>query len=124
MKAAKKLTFEYLEETNGVGWWGDNKFANFYETRSSEDSPWNWIRVFNGACLPVEYTYHCGHADKYECAMLESLYPGSIKLERLDETDDWFAQDAREMDVEVGKQNIEKIVDNLLLAIKEGKRIY
>ena len=124
MKAAKKLTFEYLEETEGYGWWGDNKYADFYENLAAEDSPWNWIRVFNGVCYPEEYEYPGDHAGKYECAMLESLFPGSIKLERLDETSDWFAQNAREMSVEEGDEMVEKVVTNLLKAIKEGKKCY
>ena len=32
------------------------------------------------------------HAGKVECSVLESMYPGTIKLERLCETDDWFAR--------------------------------
>ena len=124
MKAAKKLTFEYLEETEGFGWWGDNKNAGFYDNISAEDSPWNWIRVFNGARYPEEFYYQDDHGGKYECSMLESLFPGSIKLERLDETGDWFAQNAKEMSVEIGNQMVEKVIDNLLKAIKEGKRCY
>ncbi len=124
MKAGKKLTFEYLEETKGQGWWGNNEYADFFENLSGEDNPWNWVRVFNGACFPEEYSYKGDHAGRYECARLESLYPGSIKLERLDETDDWFAQSARNMSVEEGREAVEQIVTTLLKAIKEGKRCY
>lgn len=124
MKAAKKLTFEYLEENEGYGWWGDNKYANFYDNLSKEDSPWNWIRVFNGVYFPERYEYPGDHAGKFESAKLESLYPGSIKLERLDETDDWFSKNAREMSVKQGAEIVEKIVENLYTAIKEGKKCY
>ena len=124
MKAAKKLTFEWLEETRGHGWWGDDKNVGFYDNISAEDNPWNWIRVFNGARYPEEYNYPADHAGKYECSYLEHLFPGSIKLERLDQNKDWFAQTAAEMSAELGKQITEKIVNNMLLAIKEGKKIY
>ena len=40
--------------------------------------------------------------------MLESLFPGSIKLERLDAANDWFAADAKEMSVELGEELVEK----------------
>jgi creatinine amidohydrolase len=46
MKAAKKLTFEYLEETRGRGWWGDNANAAFYAELEKTDSPWKWITCF------------------------------------------------------------------------------
>lgn len=124
MKAAKKLTFEYLEETRGIGWWGDNKNAGFYNNLSAEENPWNWIRVFSGVRFPQEFAHGADHAGKNECSMMEYLYPGSIKLDRIDEADDWFAQASREMSAELGKQIIEKITDNLNKAIDEGKRVY
>ena len=58
------------------------------------------------------------HAGKMECSTLEYLRPGSIKLERLPETDDWFAQDAREMDVAFGETQIQMIVDRLIRIMK------
>ncbi len=124
MKAAKKLTFKYLEETEGVGWWGDNKYAGFYEELSSEDSPWNWIRVINGACYPEAYEYPSDHAGVYECSMLEKLFPGSIRLDRLPETDDWFAQTAKDTSVELGAELVDKVVNSILESIQKGKRIY
>lgn len=124
MKAAKKLTFEYLEETQGYGWWGDDKNAGFYDNISATDNPWNWIRVFNGARYPEEYAYNGDHAGKYECSILEYLFPGTIKLERLDKNKDWFAQTAVEMSAELGEEATKKAVNSMLLSIKEGKKVY
>lgn len=124
MKAAKKLTFEWLEETQGYGWWGDDKNAGFYDNVCAADAPWNWIRVFNGARYPEEYSYNGDHAGKYECSGLEYLFPGTIKLERLDKNKDWFAQTAAEMSVEEGKELVMKAVSNMLQAIREGKKVY
>ncbi len=118
IKAGKKLTFEYLEETKGYGWWGDNKNKEFYENLSNEDNPWNWIRVFNGC--PKRCELKGDHAGKYECSTLEYLYPGSIKLERLCETDDWFAQDSKDMSLELGEKLVTTTVDEIIKTIKEG----
>lgn len=118
MKAAKKLTFEYLEETQGTGWWGDNRNKEFYQNMNAEDNPWNWIRVFNGC--PKKYDLPGDHAGKYECSTMEYLYPGSIKLDRLADTDDWFAQDAVEMSHELGMNDVETTVDAIIKVIKEG----
>jgi len=115
MKAAKKLTFEYLDETQGYGWWGNNKNKDFYENLSAEESPWNWIQIIRSdavADLPGD------HAGQLECSDCEYLFPGTIKLERLSETDDWFAQDAVNMSPEIGKQRIESIVDGLVEMMK------
>lgn len=117
MKAAKKLTFEYMEEVQGIGWWGNNSNAEFYENLSQEDNPWNFIRIHNGAGEEIRSCYGGDHAGKWECGLLEALYPGSIKLERLAETDDWFTKDAPEMDVELNTRQIEEIVDDFLRQI-------
>lgn len=112
MKAAKKLTFEYLEEVQGYGWWGGKQNADFYKNLSAKDNPWNFIRVFNGMGVGEG-----DHAGKHECAMLEALMPGSIKLERLDMTDDWFAENAREMSVEAGRQVVDAAIAKICAAL-------
>lgn len=117
LKASKRLIFEYLEDKQGYGWWGDNKNKDFYENLSGEDNPWNWIRLFNGTRA---YGGKGDHAGIYECSNLEYLYPGSIKLERLCETDDWFAQSSKDMSVEIGERNITLTVDGIVDILKKG----
>lgn len=118
IKAGKKLTFEFLEETQGTGWWGDNRNKTFYENLSAEDNPWNWIRVFNNS--PKRLGIPGDHAGPYECAILEYLRPGSIKLERLPESDDWFAQNAANMSPEFGADAVTRTVDEVIKTIREG----
>ncbi len=118
IKAGKKLTFQYLEQTKGFGWWGDNKNKEFYENLSAEDNPWNWIRVFNNA--PKRLNIPEDHAGKWECSYLEYLYPGSIKPERLSEADDWFAETASQMDVTAGEENMRIAVDGIIETIQKG----
>lgn len=121
MKAARKLIFEYLEETDGYGWWGNNENKDFYESLTGLDNPWNWVRCLGGPkTISKEFakTFPGDHAGKYECASLEYLYPGTIKLERLKDTDDWFAQNAVEMDVERGKAKTDALVDEFIKLMK------
>lgn len=118
IKAGKKLTFESLEETKGYGWWGDNKNKEFYENLSAEDNPWNWIRVFNGA--PKRCGLAGDHAGICECSNLEYLYPGSIKLERYAEADDWFAETSKDMSANIGEGYITKTVDAIIETIQKG----
>ena len=119
MKAARKLIFEYLEETGGTGWWGNNDNSEFYSQLSEKDNPWNWIRTHGPLKTKRDYLkeFKGDHAGKWECSYLEALYPGSIKLDRLSETDDWFAQSAVEMDVELGKRHTEARVKHFLQEI-------
>lgn len=120
MKAARKLIFEYLEETVGYGWWGDNKNKEFYENLSGADNPWNWVRCLSFKSQPADIAKDLkgDHAGQYECAMLEYLFPGTIQLDRLKDTDDWFAQDSIHMSVQTGEELIKRMVEGDLRLIR------
>lgn len=122
MKAAKKLTMEYLEETGGYGWWGNNENKDFYEGLKGSDSPWNWIRVIRLSSDALKRTMpsaRSDHAGVHECSLLESLYPGIIKMDRLKDTDDWFAETAKDTTKEYGDTRVDGIVRGILEIIKE-----
>lgn len=122
MKAARKLIFEYLDTTKGYGWWGKNENKDFYEKMSAEDNPWNWIKVIRDCTPEAIRLYGEGdHAGKMECSTLEYLRPGSIKLERLPETDDWFAQESVHMDPELGGKQVSQSVSDYVAAMKAQK---
>ena len=104
IKAGKKLTFRYLEQTKGYGWWGDNKNKEFYQNLSAEDNPWNWIRVFNGA--PKRLGVPGDHAGKWETSLLMGTYPELVDLSRCDRNTEWFAQSAKEASEETGKHMV------------------
>lgn len=121
MKAARKLIFEYLEETDGEGWWGRNKKGINYDDVPAKEHPWNWIRVFNGGRTDK---FPGDHAGKYECSLLEYLYPGSVKTERITPDSDWFAENAKEMSAEMGKEWLEAIFEKMDNAIDKGTKPY
>ena len=118
MKAAKKLIMADLEETGGYGWWGKRENKDFYENLSESDSPWNRIRIVLAAATKNSKAYWGDHAGMYECAMLEALYPGTIKLERLKYSEDWFAETAKDMDLKVGREMVDVTVDDIIEMIK------
>ena len=117
MKAAKKLIMADMEQTGGYGWWGKRENKDFYEDLPEKDSPWNRIRV-----VRIPYTKNSkglgDHAGIYECSMLEALYPNSIKLERLNEANDWFAETAKDMSVALGEEMVEIAVNDIIEMIK------
>ena len=126
MKAARKLVFEYLDNTKGYGWWGKNENKEFYQQMSAEDNPWNWVKTITAETnAPNAKAKYGGgdHAGKMECSSLEYLYPGTIKLERLCETEDWFAQDADRMSYECGHDYIEESVANYIKEINAQRGI-
>lgn len=113
MKAAKKIIMAELEEKGGYGWWGKKENKDFYENLKGSDSPWNKIRVIR---LPYTKSSegHGDHAGVHECSMLEAVRPGSIKLDRLDATEDWFAETASEMSIEKGERIVDICVKDLI----------
>ncbi len=117
MKAGKKLIMADYEEQYGYGWWGRNENRGFFDSLSESDSPWNRIRV-----VRVPYTQSSkglsDHAGIYECSMLEYLYPGLVKVDRVDEGGDWFSESAKDMSAELGKEIIDPVVSDIVKMIK------
>lgn len=122
MKAAKKLTFEILEEERGRGWWGSNENKEFYESLDEGDNPWNWIRVL--PCMSKEVQDKTGydHAGKWECSILSALYPETVKKEYIKDSDEWFIQDAVESSPEIGEGMVKLCLEDLRDKIKGGYR--
>lgn len=104
MKAAKKLTFEYLEDQRGLGWWGSNENQRFYDELDAGDNPWNWIQVIPALSREVQEATGYDHAVKYESSILRALYPECVKMERLPDSDEWFIQSAAEGSEELGQK--------------------
>ena len=113
MKAAKKLTFEYLEETRGIGWWGDNSNLEFYENLDGGDDPWSWITVLPCISKEVQQATGYDHAGKYESSILSALYPETVLKERIKDSDEWFIQAAAESSRELGEKMVELCLADL-----------
>ena len=115
MKAAKAVTFKYLQDRDGEGWWGNNTNAEFYESMDSIDHPWNWIRVvrpFEGGHVDLD------HAGKWETSALMAVHPEAVKLERWNDTGEWFCQSAKDASAENGENVISALMKNYENQIK------
>jgi creatinine amidohydrolase/Fe(II)-dependent formamide hydrolase-like protein len=113
MKAAKKLVFEYLEETRGRGWWGSNTNAAFYAELEQTDSPWSWITVLPTMSTAAQNATGYDHAGKWECSILSALCPEAVKKERVGDSDEWFIQDAVNSSPEIGLAMVDLSVEAL-----------
>ncbi len=120
LKAAKAVTFEFLQERDGEGWWGKGENADFYESMNSIDHPWNWIRTFT----PLEGLDRSSldvsgdHAGKWETSTLMALNPDLVKLERVFDTNEWFCQAGAEATKEIGEKKIAVVLENMKRIIK------
>ncbi|MDK2906343.1 MAG: hypothetical protein PWQ66_304 [Petrotoga sp.] len=113
MKAAKKLTFEYLEETRGRGWWGNNDNVEFYNELDQKDNPWKWITVLPTMNKEVQKQTGYDHAGKWECSILKALYPESVDISRIKDDKSWFIQSAKESSIEIGKTMVQLCINDL-----------
>lgn len=118
MKAAKKITMEYLEDVRGQGWWGSNEMASYYESLDGDDNPFNWIKTIPAMAPSVQHATGYDHAGKYECSILMSLYPDAVKLERLGDKYHWFTQSSAEANKELGDKMVEISLEYLDKAIQ------
>ena len=115
--AAKRATMKYLEQTLGQGWWGSENYANYYEELEGGNNPFNWIKVIPTMSTEVQNATGYDHAGKYECSILMALYPDSVKLDRIDDIKHWFTESAREANMKLGEEMVERSLEYLDKAI-------
>ena len=112
---AKFATMEYLERERGRGWWGDNTCADYYANLDTGDNPFQWIRVMPCMSTAVQNATGYDHAGQFEASIQAALYPETVCLANLDESDEWFIQSARQSSAAYG----ETMVELSVAALKE-----
>ena len=113
MKAAKRATMRYLEQTKGQGWWGSESYKDYYENLETDDNPFAWIKVIPTMSTEVQNATGYDHAGKYECSILMALYPDAVKLERLHEIKHWFTESASEASKALGDEMVRQSLEYL-----------
>ena len=112
-KAAKKVIMEYLEGTQGLGWWGKDSYANYYEDCATGDDPFSYIKVLPLLGTGVQKICGFDHAGKVETSMMLSLYPDKVDLERRKDNTEWYAQSAAEASKEFGDEIVCRTLEYL-----------
>jgi creatinine amidohydrolase/Fe(II)-dependent formamide hydrolase-like protein len=114
MRAAKQLLFETMEQRHGRGWYarvgGDPAQMGYKQ----------WIKVLPVMSREVQQKTGYDHAGKYECSLLMALYPERtlVKPELAANAEEWFAKSAVDASMELGRQMIEDIKQDLLAKIR------
>lgn len=104
-KAAKKVIMEYLEQQLGRGWWGSDRYADYYANLGSGDDPFSYIKVI--PLIGADAQRKCGgfdHAGKFESSLMMACDPERVDLSRCRDNTEWFAASAAESSVELGTQ--------------------
>lgn len=115
MKAARSTVFNFLQNKDGEGWWGNNTNADFYASADSVDHPWNWIKVIRGTEGPLPGLDHAG---KWETSATMALRPEAVHKERWNDTHEWFCETAKDASAEAGEEFLEAFTHNIDVQIK------
>lgn len=114
MKAAKKVTLRYLEDTRGYGWWGSNDMKDYYDNLDTSDNPMTFIKTIQ--LMDNETQKKIGgfdHAGKYETSLLSAVYPENVDFERTKDNAEWFAVPSQEASVELGEMMVRHTLEYL-----------
>lgn len=108
--AGRHVIFNWLEKNTGEGWWGTEKFSDYY---SGDNNPFNWIRIHGPRLLKEEerQRFPGDHAGKSETSEAMKMYPECVDMSRLDNSL-WFCRPAKDATPEFG--------DDLLEACSRG----
>ena len=117
-KAALGVTFKYLEEKLGRGWWGANRMKDYYKKLQSNENPFNWIRVIPLMNAEIQKEYGYDHAGRVETSLMLYINTQSVNLKNLKYDNLWFTEDAQNATANYGKKIFDRIVKYL---IKEPK---
>ncbi|MCF0146386.1 MAG: creatininase family protein [Eubacterium sp.] len=118
-KAAKKVAMEYMEETRGMGWWGSNDFADYYEKLGSDGDPFSFVKVI--PLIGPEAQIKNGgfdHAGQYETSLMMGTWPDHVDLSRCSRNTEWFAQSAKDASEELGRFKVGNTLEWLREMIK------
>lgn len=105
--AARHTIFDWVEKESGEGWWGTEKYNDYY---SNSNNPFNWIRIHS--CREHDTDgmqarlYPGDHAGKLETSEIMAIYPEQVELDRIDDTI-WFARAGKDASAEYGDAALE-----------------
>ena len=108
--AARHVIFDWVEKESDEGWWGTEKFSDYY---SNSNNPFNWIRIHSTHCCEeIERLYPGDHAGKLETSETMAIYPELVELDRIDGSL-WYARSGKEASAEWGNAALEAVSYNI-----------
>ena len=118
--AAREAIFEYLEKTQGEGWWGKDKMSNYYAEHDKGTDPFNWIQFHPFRGPETRKKYPGDHAGRFETALMMAVCPEAVDMKRFKDQH-WFGRDAVKSDKKYGKEIFDIILQNMRACLQKGK---
>ena len=111
--SGKQLIFRHLEQVEGRGWWGQEKYASYYEQLDTLQNPFNWIKVIPLMSPAAQKETGYDHAGEFEASLLMALCPEAVDLSKLAPGQPWYAESARKASRELGEKMVRLILQDL-----------
>ena len=109
--AARQAVFAHLEATRGMGWWGRDGMADYYDGHAVGDNPFNWISIH--PLLPPGADYIFDHAGQGETALMLALAPDTVDMGQIAANDSWYTATAALGTAGYGEQGVTIILAHL-----------
>ena len=115
--AARKVIFDFLDKEAGEGWWGTEKFSNYY---AEANNPFNWIQIHT--CRDHDDDgkhnglYPGDHAGKLETSQMLNIAPELVEMDRVDDSI-WFARAAKDATAQYGSEELELAADDVEISL-------
>ena len=117
--ASKQVTMEFLDQTKGEGWWGDNSSASYYTDHTNLDAnPFIWIQHHPLMDAKVLAEYPFDHAGEGETSLMMSLCPDTVDMSLYDKSQ-WFVESAAKASKATGDHGVELILDHMRRVLKK-----
>ena len=110
--AGRQAVFEFLERTQGEGFWGHEKMADYYDQHQAGDNPFNWIQIHPLMSTEITKQYPFDHAGKGETSLMMALCPKAVEIDKLSSAT-WYTRDAVEASAELGRVGRDLILKHM-----------
>ncbi len=110
--AGRQAVFEFLERTQGEGFWGNEKMADYYDQHQASANPFNWIQIHPLMSAEITKQYPFDHAGKGETSLMMALCPEAVEMDKLSSAT-WYTRDAVEASAELGRMGRDLILKHI-----------
>lgn len=114
--AGRQAVFEFLERTQGEGFWGNEKMADYYGQHEAGDNPFNWIQIHPLMSAEITKQYPFDHAGKGETSLMMALCPETVQAEKLNPST-WYTRDAVDASAEIGRTGRDLILKHMQICL-------
>lgn len=110
--AARKAIFEWIEATEGEGWWGENGMADYYKRHAEGTDPFNFIKIHPLMTPAIIAMYPFDHAGIGETSLMMALCPEGVDME-LHDKKEWYSASAGDATRALGETGRDLVLSHM-----------